>query len=128
MNFKVPKETEFLIWTRHSIEKMKFYGLSEQRIKRVLKNPERAEEGIAPGTVALMQRAGSKKHPSEIWLMYALATNNKKLTTNPYKKIIISCWRYPGISKKGEEIPIPEEIRSEIETELKKFKNNNGKI
>lgn len=128
MKFKVPKETEFLIWTKHSIEKMKFYGLSAQRIKRVLRNPERAEEGIAPETVALMQRAGSKKHPSEIWLMYALATNNKKLTTNTYKKIIISCWRYPGISKKGEEIPIPEEIRSEIETELKKFKNNNGKI
>ena len=27
---------------------------------------------------------------------------------------IISAWRYPGISKPGEEIPIPEDIRQEI--------------
>ena len=27
---------------------------------------------------------------------------------------IISAWRYPGISKPGEEIPIPEDIRQEL--------------
>jgi hypothetical protein len=27
---------------------------------------------------------------------------------------IISAWRYPGISKPGEEIPVPEEIRREL--------------
>jgi hypothetical protein len=121
MDFKVPKETKFLSWTKHSIEKMKFYGLSEQRIKRVLRNPKRIEEGIAPGTIAIMQPAGSKKHPYEIWLMYAIATNNKQLTTNNYKKRIISCWRYPGVSPVGREIPIPEEMRSEIEKEIKKL-------
>ena len=113
MNFKIPKETEFLSWTKHSIEKMKFYGLSEQRIKRVLRNPKRIEEGIAPGTIAIMQPAGSKKHPYEIWLMYTKMRNKKR---------VISTWRYPGISPVGREIPIPEEMRSEIEKEIKKLK------
>ena len=27
---------------------------------------------------------------------------------------IISCWRYPGVSKPGEKIPIPEDIKQEI--------------
>jgi len=27
---------------------------------------------------------------------------------------IISAWRYPGVSKPGEDIPIPEDIKQEI--------------
>ncbi|HOK35134.1 MAG TPA: DUF4258 domain-containing protein [Candidatus Pacearchaeota archaeon] len=119
MKFQAPKETEFLIWTKHAIEKMKFYGLSEQRIKRILRNPDRIEEGIAPETIALMQKTGSKKHPSEIWLMYAPINKD---TANKSKKIIISCWRYPGISKKGEEIPIPEELELDIKKEIEKIR------
>jgi hypothetical protein len=105
---------------------MKFYGLSEQRIKRVLRNPKRIEKGIAPGTIALMQPSGSKKRPSEIWLMYAPVTENLQLKTNNPKKIIISCWRYPGISPIGKEIPIPEEMKSEIEKEIEKFKKDDS--
>ncbi len=119
MEFKAPKETGSLLWTKHSIEKMKFYGLSEQRVKRVLRNPKRVEEGIVPGTVAVMQAAGSKKRPSEIWTMYIITKANKK--------IIISCWRYPGVSPKGKEIPIPEEMKSEIEREINKLQKN-GKV
>ena len=112
MDFKILKNTENLFWTKHSIGKMKYYGLSEQRIKRVLRNPGRTEEGIAPNTVAMMQPAGSKKHPYEIWLMY---------TKTKIKKIIISAWRYPGVSPRGRSIPIPDEMQSEIEEELKKL-------
>jgi len=97
---------------------MKFYGLSENRIKRVFRNQKRVEEGIAPGTVAIMQPAGSKKRPYEIWVMY-----QKKIKDEISKIKIISCWRYPGKSPVGKKIPIPEEIRPEIEKEIKKIKS-----
>lgn len=106
MRFKRPKDTDEIIWTKHSVEKMRFYNLSENRLKRALRNPDRKEEGIALGTLAVMQRTGSKKHPTEIWLMYQ----------NIGKKIrIISAWRYPGMSPKGKEIPIPKDILEELE-------------
>lgn len=92
---------EKIIWTRHSKEKMRYYRLSENRLLRILRNPERKEIGIAPRTVAVMQRAGTKKHPTEIWLLYQKF--QKKLK-------IISAWRYPGISPVREPPPIPEDI------------------
>jgi hypothetical protein len=108
MKFKKPKNTDEISWTKHSIEKMQFYNLSENRVKRVLRNPNRKEDGIAPGTLALMQRTGSRKHPTEIWMMFQ----------NIGKKIrIISAWRYPGISPKGKEIPIPQDILEELNSE-----------
>lgn len=119
-----PKNTEKIYWTKHSIEKMRYYGISEQRVKRILKAPDRVEEGIAPGTIAMMQRAGSKKRPHEIWTMFAVQLNGKKQTNKRGRKIIISCWRYPGVSPRGREIPIPEEIREEIEIEIKKIQKN----
>ncbi len=84
---------------------MRFYRLSEQRIKRVLNSPKRTEQGIAPNTSAMLQSAGSKKHPYEIWVMF----QDKK------SKVIkiISAWRYPGITKVGE--LLPKEILREIE-------------
>jgi hypothetical protein len=118
MYFRSPKDTEKLSWTKHSIEKMKYYGLSEQRVKRVLRHPHRTEEGIAPVTIAMMQRAGSKKRPYEIWTMFAILKSGKKR--------IISAWRYPGTSPKGKEIPIPDEIRNEVEREIKKIKKQNA--
>ena len=101
MRFKEPKDTDQFSWTKHIKEKMKFYGLSERRLKRVLKNPTRQEKGIAPGTIAIMQRAGTKKHPTEIWLMYQKV--GKKIR-------IITAWRYPGISPVREPPPIPKDI------------------
>ncbi|MDD3735118.1 MAG: DUF4258 domain-containing protein [Candidatus Pacebacteria bacterium] len=126
-----------LFWTKHSREKMQFYGLSEQRIKRVLRNPDRIEEGIAPKTIALMQIAGSKKNPYEIWVMYQKKEKSfyHKLTTKDIKSKqnnfikkpvlkIISCWKYPGRSPIGVKLPVPDELKQEIENVLNKIKKN----
>jgi hypothetical protein len=108
--FKEPKNTERISWTKHVKGKMRYYRLGEGRLKRVLLNPKRVEEGIAPNTVAIMQPAGTKKHPTEIWLMYQVRKPKIK---------IISAWRYPGISPTHEPPPIPEDIL----LELKKYGN-----
>jgi len=108
MYFNAPKDDEQLSWTRHVVSKMRQYGLSPTRLKRLLNNPERQEQGIAEGTIALMQTVGTKKRPTEIWLMYQPIDKKKR---------IITAWRYPGISPK-QEIPIPQEIIEELE-ELK---------
>ncbi len=102
-----------IFWTKHAAEKMRFYNLSENRIKRVLRNPDRKEEGIAPKTLAVMQRTGSKKHPTEIWVMYQVINAKRKVQSA--KPRIISAWRYPGISPAGKEIPIPPDILEELD-------------
>lgn len=96
---------ENIIWTRHAQEKMRQYGLSEARLRRVLRFPKRREKGIAPKTVALMQPAGSRRRPTEIWLMYQ--KKGKKLK-------IITAWRYPGISPVREPPPIPDDILQDL--------------
>jgi len=109
MFLKEPQNTKEIYWTRHVKEKMRYYGLTEGRLRRILKSPKRREKGIAPRTIALMQPAGTKK-PTEIWLMYQQISQRKRM---------ISAWRYPGISPKGEPIPIPEDILEELKKELK---------
>ena len=110
-----------LHWTEHSKIKMKQYGLSKQKLLGILYGPERKEQGIVPGTTAVMKTnklyfkakqislskawRSPKKNPGEIWLMYKDAKDLRK---------IISAWRYPGVSRPGEEIPIPEDIKKEI--------------
>jgi len=86
-----------LVWTKHAEMKMRYYGLSESRVKRVLTSPSRVERGIAEKTIALLQPAGSKKHPYEIWVMI----NDTKM-----KRKIISAWRYPGVTKPGDTLPV----------------------
>ncbi len=107
MFYKEPENTKEFYWTNHIKRKMRYYGLGEGRLRRVLKSSKRKEEGIAPGTIALMQSAGTKK-PSEIWLMYQQIGRKKKM---------ISAWRYPGISPVGQEIPIPDDILEELKKE-----------
>ena len=124
MRFRKPKNTNEITWTKHSVEKMLFYNLSENRLKRVLRNPDRKEEGIAPGTLAVMQRTGSKKYPTEIWLMYQTIKSKVKgpaprgrdspNRVERQKIKIISAWRYPGTSPFGKEIPIPQDILEEL--------------
>ncbi len=92
-----------LFWTVHAKAKMRYYGLSEQRVKRVMNSPLRVETGIAPDTIAMLQRAGSIKHPYEIWVMIVEKKEERR---------IISAWRYPGITKPGESLP--EEILREV--------------
>lgn len=111
--FKPPKNDERISWTKHAKEKMKFYRLSESRLRRVLFNSKRKEVGIAPGTTAVMQPAGSKKHPTEIWLMY------QKIGKKAGNKIkIITAWRYPGVSPVREPPPIPEDILRDLTKNL----------
>lgn len=147
MQFKRPENTEKYYWTRHSIGKMMQYGLSAQRITRVIRAPERIIEGVAKNTIAVMQPSsmrrgddGKKIWSQEIWAMYQMRGKNEKrkmkkaengnIVSNVGNKIennfdklngfnliksqikIISAWRYPGVSPKGDSLP--EEILNEI--------------
>lgn len=169
MNWKTPKNSSKYHWTAHVAEKMHYYGLSEQKVLGVIRNPKRIETGIVENTVAVMIPVGNIKkgnakqkwgRPSfasaensasehaeswnqEIWVMYQIKSESqksndeseipiskqneiikniknlpkekaKKLTKLiPKKLVIISAWRYPGVSPKNN--PIPEEIIREIE-------------
>ncbi len=115
-------------WTDHSKIKMRQYGLSVSKLLGILRRPERKEKGIAPGTTVVMRtnKIIKKTKPlfekdkskwynperalGEVWIMY----KDVKMASVPTRKII-SAWRYPGISKPGEEIPIPDDIRLELE-------------
>ncbi|KKU89349.1 MAG: hypothetical protein UY20_C0013G0003 [Candidatus Yanofskybacteria bacterium GW2011_GWA1_48_10] len=130
MVFKIPKNDAKYHWTNHVVRKMMYYGLSPDRVKRIIRNPGRVEKGIAEDTIAVMQSAGTKSRPAEVWAMYALSKKARILserseskddrslgklgTPTTAKKIIITAWRYPGISKVREEIPIPEDILEEL--------------
>ena len=101
------KEDKFF-WTKHSKKKMDYYRLSGSRVLRIFRNPERVEEGIAPGTIASMQVAGTKKNPTEIWLMYQVLKRPKGIK-------VISTWRYPGRTPKGVRPDIPKDVLEELE-------------
>jgi len=122
-----------LVWTEHSKIKMRQYGLSKQKLLGILYKPERKEQGIVPGTTAVMKtnktffrekkitldKAWQKprKTPGEIWLMYKDVKKREPALGEAKEgqiRKIISAWRYPGISKPGEVIPIPDDIRQEL--------------
>ena len=92
-----------LKWTIHAKAKMGYYRLSESRVRRVIKTPDRIEVGIAEGTIALMQPNGRGKGEHEIWVMVRDLKGERR---------VISAWRYPGRTVKGE--PLPEEILKEF--------------
>lgn len=109
------------VWTHHSHDKMRYYRLSEARVKRIIRHPTRIEEGIVEGAIACMQPAvvqtksglwcgkptGDKsidnKKYSEIWVMYAI--KQKQI-------IVITAWRYPA--KSPERDPVPQKVLSEV--------------
>lgn len=122
-------------FTAHARYKMQQYGLSEQKVRGIIRNPKRTETGVAPKTVAMMQPASSKTingrevWKQEIWVMYVVKSTRKdiygelrketeasspnKLVKLEAKKLrIISAWRYPGVSPKRN--PIPGEILLEL--------------
>ena len=107
------------MWTHHSREKMRYYRLTEARIKRIIRHPARVEEGIFEHAVAAMQAAEGKNY-SEIWVLYLLFGSKQKSSLAHAlegKKIkIISAWRYPGKSPARD--PIPPEILREIRSIL----------
>lgn len=128
MQWKFPENTDKYYWTEHAKLKMRHYGLSAQRIKRVLLRPMRREEGIAEKTIAVMQpqstrrgENGEKDWKSEIWVMYQIKSKKSKKdfgdvkVNNKLAEIlggleseqisVISAWRYPGKTKEGEGLP-----------------------
>lgn len=67
---------ENYVWTRHSEYKLQQYALSKQRIRRVIRHPDRIEKSIVPGMIAAMQIAGTSKNRQEIWTMYEIRSEN----------------------------------------------------
>ncbi len=136
MHWKPPKNSDKYYWTNHVKMKMRHYGLSAQRITRVIKSPMRTEEGITENTIAVVQPQSTKKGEdgqktwtNEIWVMYQIKKSvvNKKDNTAMDEKMvaflgaldqntkqihIISAWRYPGKTVPGE--GLPDEILQEI--------------
>jgi len=102
------KGSDKYYWTKHSLYKMRHYGLSGQRIKRVIRHPARVEEAIVPNMIAVM--CPNKKQ--EIWAMYTLIKSNVKNQMSRVK--VITAWRYPG--KSPARNPIPQEILDEIKS------------
>ncbi|MFC1789667.1 hypothetical protein ACFLYY_01675 [Patescibacteria group bacterium] len=107
MTFLEKPINEKTFWTKHVKEKMKYYRLSEKRVLNVLRKPERKEEGIAPGTIANMQITGTKKHPTEVWMMYVVLKRPKGIK-------IISAWRYPGRTPKNARPIIPDDVLKDL--------------
>ena len=101
-----------VFWTVHSKMKMRQYRFSEKRVLKIFRKPDRKEYGIAPGTIAVMQRTGTKKHPTEAWMMYVMLKKPKGIK-------VISAWRYPGITPVGARPVIPEDTLEEIEKLIK---------
>ena len=132
MKISFPKNDAKYHWTNHVGMKMLYYGLSADRIKRVIRNPKRSEKGIAPNTIAVMQPGKAIVGPmgkpptwkEEIWVMYATAKPSRVKSSSslkveslmPKKKVIITAWRYPGRSPIRETIPIPNDILEELKS------------
>lgn len=130
---KPPRDNEKYRWTNHVARKMRFYGLSASRVLRVVNAPVRVEEGVAPGTLAGMQTAGTKTKPWEVWVMWrreagpkskiqsekfgtpSLITSDFGLNTG--RVVIITAWRYPGTSPVRSAVPIPSGVLAELAAE-----------
>jgi hypothetical protein len=111
VNVRSIKNDGRYFWTNHSKGKLIQYGLSPSVVKKTINHPERIEFGIAPSTTALMIRKDTKRAKKEIWVMIQKReTRNVKRETK-----IISAWIYPGVSPKGKEIYVPEDVWKELE-------------
>ena len=112
-------QTTAYVWTHHALGKLRQYGLSQNRIKRIVRYPVRVEEGIADNTVAFMQptsyktKEGVRTWSQELWVM---ARTVSSPDTKEKTMRIISAWRYPGITKPG--APLPDAVQMEIDEAL----------
>ena len=124
-NTMLQKGQQTYVWTHHAHDKMRYYRLTEARIKRIIRHPIRVEEGVIEEAIACMQPASTyvnasvdksahtnssrqsfgkvKNNYSEIWVMYAV--KQKQI-------IVITAWRYPG--KSPERDPVPQKVLSEV--------------
>ncbi|MBU6141630.1 hypothetical protein KGO95_00740 [Patescibacteria group bacterium] len=115
MLFRFPKDDKTFSWTSHVKRKMLQYRISEQKIKVILRAPERIEEGIAPDTTASMKRNDTPKRKEELWVMFK---KQKKKDKGVAKTVVISTWRYPGVSPKDRAVPIPEDVWEDLKDNL----------
>lgn len=106
MFLKQKKQAE-IFWTQHAKMKMRQYRFSEKRVLKILRKPDRIEEAIVPGMIAQMQITGTKKNPTEAWLMFQILKKPKGIK-------IISCWRYPGRTPQGQRPIIPQDVIEEL--------------
>lgn len=104
-----PKDSNRFIWTQHIKKKMIFYSISASQIRSILRKADRTEESIVPGLFASMKKNHKKNKKEELWLMYLILENQ-----NSKKIKLISVWRYPGITEKGKELQIPEDVLFDI--------------
>ena len=107
-----PKSDRKYFWTFHSRQKMFQYGVGPNTVKRVIRYPDRKEEGIAEKTIAVMKNKKTKTK-QELWVMYQNLGGKKR---------VISTWIYPGETPKGKEIFVPDDVWLELE----KFKDQKG--
>lgn len=63
-----------------------------------MRTPKRVETGVADGTIAMMQQAGTIKNPYEVWVMIEGAEGRVNSEKGKVIKII-SAWKYPGKTK-----------------------------
>ncbi len=104
---------EKIFWTKHSKAKMQQYRFSEKRVVSIMRRPDRKEVGIAPKTIAAMQISGTKKHPSEVWMMYAVIARTAGTKKERIIRII-SAWRYPGRTPLGQRPVVPDDTLKEL--------------
>lgn len=114
------KRSGNFVLTRHAEFKMRQYALSEQKVRGVIRNPRRIEEGIAKDTVAVMQPVSPKRDAKgvetwkqEVWVMFQKKVGENDFRGAVQRVRIISAWRYPGVSPKRN--PVPEDILRELE-------------
>ncbi len=131
MRWREPKNSNLYKWTIHSKEKMKHYGITESRVRSIIKNPLRIEKNfldkivlaVQPQSIRMDKKTNKKTWSNEIWVMYKYIEIEKlinldipekfeNLFKNQKSILIISAWKYPGVTRANENIPI--EIENEI--------------
>lgn len=111
---KVKNLTGKYYWTNHVQMKMSQYGVSKTNVLNILRDPQRIEIGVCEDTYAAMKKKDKVKNPYEIWVMYQIRNTETKdpkevyklisdqeydiVFKNNYQVIIISAWKYPGIT------------------------------
>ena len=111
-----PKNSRDIEWTKHVFYKMNQYQLSEDILRKLLRDYDRKESGIAINTIAICKQIKSQARITEIWMMY------QKI--NKQKTRVITAWRYPGISRRNKQIPIPEDIMDFVNNYKQSSKRN----
>lgn len=114
MDISSIKNTREFFWTNHSKYKLLQYALSPTMVKKVIRQPDRVETGIAPKTTAVMKRKDTKKTKREVWVMFQTKSKNQRPIINNSNTKIISAWIYPGVSPKGKDIYVPEDTLAEL--------------